>query len=202
MEIKQDPAFTRPPKMRTPPERCNNQKFCEYYDDHGHQTEDCIILRKEIEILIRNGKLVKFVATEKISENDTQDSPQQRRIAPPPRRALIEDGRDSKEGREHRGERERRNKEGMNRGDQPNPQNQLIIREIHTVFEGLAGGSASTSARKAHTRSVHIEEVYRIERPFKIQKKDTAVISFLDKDAEGLSMPHDDALVVTTTIAN
>jgi hypothetical protein len=28
------------------------------------------------------------------------------------------------------------------------------------------------------------------------------VISFLDKDAEGVSMPHDDALVVTMTIAN
>jgi hypothetical protein len=84
--------------MRTPPEKCNNQKFCEYHDDHGHQTEDCIVSRKEIEILIRNGKLVKFVASEKISENDTQDSPQQRRIAPPPRRALLEDGAIRKKG--------------------------------------------------------------------------------------------------------
>jgi hypothetical protein len=71
MEIKCDPAFRWPPRMRTPPEKHNNQKFCEYHNDHGHQTEDCMVLRKEIELLIQNGKLVKFVASEKRSNEES-----------------------------------------------------------------------------------------------------------------------------------
>jgi hypothetical protein len=86
----------------------------------------------------------------------------------PPRKALLEDGLDLKEGRERRGERERRNEEGTTKRDQPYPQNQLIVREIHTIFGGLAGGGESTSAKKSHIKSVHVEEVYQIERPFKI----------------------------------
>jgi hypothetical protein len=70
MDIKRDPAFRWPPRMRTPPEKRNNQKFCEYHNDHGHQTEDCMVLRKEIELLIQNGKLVKFVANEKRGDRE------------------------------------------------------------------------------------------------------------------------------------
>jgi hypothetical protein len=64
-EIKRDPAFRWPPRMRAPPEKRNSQKFCEYHNDHGHQTKDCLVLRREIELLIQNGKLVKFVANKK-----------------------------------------------------------------------------------------------------------------------------------------
>ena len=78
----------------------------------------------------------------------------------------------------------------------------MIVREIHTISGGLAGGGESTSGRKAHARSVHIEEVYQVERPRKVQKKNIATISFSDKDAEGVAMPHDNALVVTMTVAN
>jgi hypothetical protein len=92
-----------------------------------------------------------------------------------------------------------RNEEGTNRGNQPNPQNQLIVREIHTISRGWRRVYFS---KKSHARSIHIEEVYQIERPFKIQKKDTATISVSDKDAKRILMPHDDALVVTMTIAN
>jgi hypothetical protein len=82
------------------------------------------------------------------------------------------------------------------------PQNKLVVREIHTISGGLAGGGESTSARKAHARSIHMEEVYQIARPCKMRKKDIETISFSDEDANGVSMPHDDALVVTMTVAN
>jgi hypothetical protein len=90
----------------------------------------------------------------------------------------------------------------MNNEDQPRPQNQLIVREIHNISEGLAGEGEPTSPRKAHARSVHIEEVYQVERPRKVQKRDIETISFFDEDANGVSMPHDDVLVVTMTVAN
>jgi hypothetical protein len=44
-------------------------------------------------------------------------------------------------------------------------QNQDVIREIHTIFEGLASGGDSNSARKAHTRRVNVKEVLLFEKP-------------------------------------
>jgi hypothetical protein len=208
MEIKRDPAFRWPPRMRTPTEKRNNQKFCEYHNDHGHQIEDCMVLRKEIELLIQNGKLVKFVANEKKGTEEARRSPQQR-IEGPSHKMSPEDRRDRRERREHsrgpmksRRELDRRNDKGMNNEDQPHPQNQLIVREIHTISGGLAGRGESTSTRKAHARGIHIEEVCQVGRPRKVQKRDVDTISFFDEDANGVSMPHDDALVVTMTVAN
>jgi hypothetical protein len=64
MEIKSDPNFKLPTKMRTHSKKRTNQRFCEYYNDHGHMTEDCISLHHEIENFIRNGKLVRFLVEE------------------------------------------------------------------------------------------------------------------------------------------
>jgi hypothetical protein len=65
MEVRIDPSFRWPAKMRTSPHKCNGQRYCEYHNDHGHLTEDCITLRREIEIFIQKGKLIKFLAGEK-----------------------------------------------------------------------------------------------------------------------------------------
>lgn len=45
MEIRRDLAFRWPTRMRTPAQKRNNQKFCEYHNDHDHLTEECITLR-------------------------------------------------------------------------------------------------------------------------------------------------------------
>jgi hypothetical protein len=125
----------------------------------------------------------------------------------PPRKTSPENRHDRKERRGRNrgprrsgGEHNQRGEESMNNENQPS--NQLVVREIHTIFGGLAGGGESTSARKAHARSIHMEEVYQIARPRKMRKKDVETISFSDDDANGVSMPHDDALVVTMTVAN
>jgi hypothetical protein len=62
MAIKGDPAFRWPPKMRSDPYKRDQNKFCEYHGDHGHSTEDCMVLRREIENFVQNGKLVRFLA--------------------------------------------------------------------------------------------------------------------------------------------
>jgi hypothetical protein len=64
-EAKKDPDFKPSPKMRTPPTKRTNQKYCEYRHDHGHWTEECLALKKEIDVSIRRGKLKKFVARHK-----------------------------------------------------------------------------------------------------------------------------------------
>jgi hypothetical protein len=45
MAIKGDPTFRWPPKMRSDPYKRDQNKFCEYHGDHGHSTEDCMVLR-------------------------------------------------------------------------------------------------------------------------------------------------------------
>ena len=58
-------AFLRwPSHMRSDPAKRDNTKYCEFYRDYGHRTDDCIQLRKEIEYLIRHGYLRCFIASE------------------------------------------------------------------------------------------------------------------------------------------
>jgi hypothetical protein len=60
-EVMTIPEARYPTPMRAPPEKRSMNKYCEYHRDHGHDTEDCIFLKIEIERLIRNGKLARFV---------------------------------------------------------------------------------------------------------------------------------------------
>ena len=39
-------------QMRTDPTKRDNTRYCEFHGDHGHRTDDCIQLKKEIEYLI------------------------------------------------------------------------------------------------------------------------------------------------------
>lgn len=40
----------------------NKDKYCKFHRDHGHNTDDCIELKQQIEDLIRCGRLQRFVA--------------------------------------------------------------------------------------------------------------------------------------------
>jgi hypothetical protein len=44
--------------------------------------------------------------------------------------------------------------------------------------------------------------VYSLHRPMKAAKIESVVLSFLEEDARGVVMPHDDALVVIMTVPN
>ncbi|XP_027150380.1 uncharacterized protein LOC113750622 [Coffea eugenioides] len=51
----------RPPKMGTPRNKRNQDRYCAFHRDVGHDTEGCWALRKEIENLIQRGFLGRFV---------------------------------------------------------------------------------------------------------------------------------------------
>nr|GFB75563.1 reverse transcriptase domain-containing protein [Tanacetum cinerariifolium] len=49
--------FQPPPSMVTPVEKRNGNKFCDFHNDKGHITDECMQLKKLIEELVRAGKL-------------------------------------------------------------------------------------------------------------------------------------------------
>nr|GEW45280.1 reverse transcriptase domain-containing protein [Tanacetum cinerariifolium] len=49
--------FQPPPPMVTPVEKRNGNKFCEFHNDKGHITNECMQLKKHIKELARAGKL-------------------------------------------------------------------------------------------------------------------------------------------------
>ena len=53
-----------PSQIKSDPTKRDNTKYCEFHRDHGHRTNDCIQLRKEIEYLIRREHLRRYVASE------------------------------------------------------------------------------------------------------------------------------------------
>lgn len=54
LHIQDDPAIKWPQRMRAPVERRNMNKYCDFQQDHGHDTNNCVLLRLEIERHIKN----------------------------------------------------------------------------------------------------------------------------------------------------
>nr|GEW53943.1 reverse transcriptase domain-containing protein [Tanacetum cinerariifolium] len=49
--------FQPPPPMVTPVEKRNGNKFSDFHNDKGNSTDECMQLKKQIEVLVRAGKL-------------------------------------------------------------------------------------------------------------------------------------------------
>ena len=69
------------------------------------------------------------------------------------------------------------------------------------ISGGFAGGGESSSAWKAHLRSIRSTEIGEIQAMFKLPRLDTS-ITFSDSYLEGCQHPHDDPLVVRAVVAN
>ena len=66
----------------------DNSRYCEFYMDYGHRTDDCIQLKREIEYLIRCGYLRRFISPENQSQNQAQNqAPAQQ---PPPQQTTTQ----------------------------------------------------------------------------------------------------------------
>ena len=69
------------------------------------------------------------------------------------------------------------------------------------ISGGFAEGGESSSARKAHLRSIRSGEVMEVQVVSKLPRLDTS-ITFSDSDMEGCQHPHDDPLVIRAVVAN
>ena len=69
------------------------------------------------------------------------------------------------------------------------------------ISRGFAGGGESSSARKAHLRSIRSVEIGEIQAVSKFPRLDTS-ITFSDSYLEGCQHPYDDPLVIRVVVAN
>nr|XP_023897474.1 uncharacterized protein LOC112009369 [Quercus suber] len=75
MQIKDEETLTFPGKLKRDLSRRSKDKYCRFHRDHGHDTADCYDLKQQIEALIRQGKLQKFVSKERTNP-PPQEQPQ------------------------------------------------------------------------------------------------------------------------------
>ena len=64
MQIKDEEALTFPGKLKGDPSKRPRDKYCCFHRDHGHDTANCYDLKQQIEALIRQGKLQRFISKE------------------------------------------------------------------------------------------------------------------------------------------
>jgi hypothetical protein len=52
MQIRDDPSLRWPGKIRSDPNSRPKNLYCRFHRDHGHLTEDCMVLKEQIKTLI------------------------------------------------------------------------------------------------------------------------------------------------------
>ena len=69
MQIKdEEEALTYPGKLKGDPNRRSKDKYYRFHRDHGHDTTYCYDLKQQIEALIKQGKLQRFVRKERADQ--------------------------------------------------------------------------------------------------------------------------------------
>ena len=64
-------GILRPPKpIVLLPDRCDRNKICEFHQDHGHTTNECMTLKGWIHALIRNNLLMEYLAEKEDQEKE------------------------------------------------------------------------------------------------------------------------------------
>ena len=166
-EVRNEQFLRWPTQMKSDPTTRDNTKYCEFHRDYKHRTDNCIQLKREIEYLIQQGYLRRFISPESQAQNQAQNqTPTQQ---PPPRQTTT--------------------------------QHQQSLGEIQVISGGFAGGGESSSAWKAHLRSIRSVRIRKTQTVSKLPRLDTS-ITFSDSDLEGCQYPHDNPLVFRAVVAN
>ena len=168
-EVRNEQFLRWPAQMKSNPATRDNTKYCEFHRDHGHRTDNCIQLRREIEYLIQRGYLRRFISPGNQAQGQTQN----------PNRALAQPPSPRQTATQH----------------------QQPLGEIHVISGGFTGGGESSSARKAHLRSIRSVDLGEVQSVSKMPRVDTT-ITFSDSDLEGCQHPHDDPLMIRAIVAN
>ncbi|GJT31815.1 hypothetical protein Tco_0922234 [Tanacetum coccineum] len=63
--------FKPPPPMTTPVKKRNASKFCEFHGEVGHTTDECMHLKRQIEEILKAGKLLHLI--KELKQNNGKD---------------------------------------------------------------------------------------------------------------------------------
>ncbi|XP_047171487.1 uncharacterized protein LOC124839644 [Vigna umbellata] len=165
-------------RQKTTPKNADSSKTCRLHMNHGHDTEECNIVKDELERLIRAGYLQNYVK-ERTST----------RVATPNRK---ESSRHSLERSPPRDDRQRRRSRSQPRRSE---RERSVRGRIDTISGGFAGGGSSASARKRHLRQ--LKSVHMVDR----KPRSIPDITFIDADFHAPDPDHDDPMVITAEIA-
>ncbi|CAA0840081.1 Unknown protein, partial [Striga hermonthica] len=166
-----------------------SRRYCRFHKDYGHTTEDCWHLKDEIERLIRAGHPKEFVYQDKGRKNEKrrcrEDSVE---------RSEEDDDENARGGRYGRKRDEEKRRRESREREREGDGGQVKRGTIYMISGGPTDGD-SNNARKGHVRAMKRkrEEVSITAR--------MPVISFNAEDAEGVVLPHNDALVITAEVA-
>ena len=72
MQIKDEGALTFPSKLKGDPNKRSRDKYYHLHHDHGHDTSECYDLKQQIEALIRQRKLQRFIVKEGMEQPQGQ----------------------------------------------------------------------------------------------------------------------------------
>ena len=84
MQIKDEEALTYHVKLKGDPNRRLRDKYYCFHRDYGYDTADCYDLKQQIEALIKQGKLQKFVKNERTDQPPQEQNPRREHERPRP----------------------------------------------------------------------------------------------------------------------
>ena len=84
MQIKDEGALMFPGKLESDQTKRSRNKYCCFHRDHSHDTAYCYDLKQQIEALIREGKLQKFVSKERTDTHPREQAPRRENDHPRP----------------------------------------------------------------------------------------------------------------------
>ena len=82
-QIQRDYPLKWPLPSWTPSNRKDQSKYCRFHQDHGHNTDDCINLKDQVETLIHQGRLSRFTDTRPQQRQRTEPLRNNRRCPTP-----------------------------------------------------------------------------------------------------------------------
>ncbi|XP_062094064.1 uncharacterized protein LOC133800109 [Humulus lupulus] len=74
-----------PERMRTPSNQRDKAKWCEFHNDHGHRTDECIALKLEVSNLLKRGHLTDLLTDKgkRTFQQEADRSVVRREVTPP-----------------------------------------------------------------------------------------------------------------------
>ena len=167
----------------------NGDSYCEFHRRYGHDTEECGQLKDVLEKMARAGELIRYLRKEFYERNVRRYNGKGKvyRKTLPLRQDWID--------------RQKQTRGPTDNGDRKRTPERQRTPVIHVISGGLASGGDTQRERRMYTEGRANRTILSIEAARGSKRsREREVISFSEKDMEGVNQPHDDAVVLSLKI--